>query len=140
MFPSIKPSKKLIYLDHAATTPLDPRVKKAMEPFWTKEYGNPSSIYSLGKRAHLAVENSRRTVADCLNAKPSEIIFTADDNGMAKFKVYNMIGTAIKEYDIWAKKGINKLEIDAKDYDSGVYFYSLSYGNNAFTRKMIIKK
>ena len=70
----------------------------------------------------------------------SEIIFTADDNGMAKFKVYNMIGTIIKEYDIWAKKGINKLEIDAKEYDSGVYFYSLSYGNNAFTRKMIVKK
>lgn len=70
----------------------------------------------------------------------SEIIFTSEDNGIAKFKVYNMIGTVVKEYDIWAKKGINKLEIDAKDYDSGVYFYSLSYGNNAFTRKMIVKK
>lgn len=70
----------------------------------------------------------------------SEIIFTAEDNGMAKFRVYDMVGTVVKEYDIWARKGINKIEIDAKEYNSGVYFYSLSHGNNAFTRKMIIKK
>jgi hypothetical protein len=70
----------------------------------------------------------------------SDIMFTSEDMGIAKFKVYNMVGTVIKEYDIAVKKGMNKLEIDAKDYDSGVYFYSLSYGNNAFTRKMIVKK
>ena len=77
MFPKVKPSKKLIYLDHAATTPLDPIVKKAMEPFWNKEYGNPSSIYNLGKRAHAAVTNARKSIANNLFAKPSEILFTA---------------------------------------------------------------
>ena len=70
----------------------------------------------------------------------SEILFTAEDNGFAKFKVYNMIGTVVQEYDIRAKKGVNKLELDAKDFDSGIYFYSIVNGNNVFTRKMIVKK
>jgi hypothetical protein len=70
----------------------------------------------------------------------SEIVFTSDDFGTAQFKIYNMIGNAIQQYDIAVKKGINKLVLDAKDFDSGVYFYSLVSGKNAFTRKMIVKK
>jgi len=70
----------------------------------------------------------------------SEIQFSAEDNGVAQFKVYNLIGTVIKQYEINVKKGINKLELDGKDYDSGIYFYSLSHGNTAFTRKMIVNK
>ena len=70
----------------------------------------------------------------------SEIQFSAEDNGIAQFKVYNMIGTVVLQYDIAVKKGLNKLMLDSKDFDSGVYFYSLVNGNNAFTRKMIVKK
>jgi hypothetical protein len=70
----------------------------------------------------------------------SEIQFVAEDNGVATFKIYNMIGTVMQEYDIAVKKGINKIELSAKDLDSGIYFYCLAHGTNAFTRKMIVKK
>ena len=65
-----------VYLDHAATTYLDPRVKEAMEPYWTEEFGNPSSLYRSGRRAKEALDNARQTVARILNCRPDEIIFT----------------------------------------------------------------
>ncbi|MEK7211047.1 MAG: cysteine desulfurase family protein [Patescibacteria group bacterium] len=67
---------KSIYLDHAATTYLDPRVKRAMEPFWDKEFGNPSSFHSVGKRAKEAVDAARGKIAEVLGCRESEIIFT----------------------------------------------------------------
>ena len=67
---------KSIYLDHAATTYLDSRVKKAMEPFWEKEFGNPSSFHSPGKRAKEAVGAAREKIAKVLGCRESEIIFT----------------------------------------------------------------
>lgn len=67
---------KLAYLDYAATTPVRPEVVKAMGPYWTKEFGNPSSIHSWGKRARIAVEEARKRIAKILNCKPEEIIFT----------------------------------------------------------------
>lgn len=70
----------------------------------------------------------------------SEIQFSAEENGIASFKVYNMIGTVIQQYDVKVKKGINKIELNSKDYDNGVYFYSLVHGNNALTRKMVVNK
>jgi cysteine desulfurase len=68
---------KTIYLDHAATTAVDPRVVEAMLPYWTEQYGNPSSIYKLGRRAHHALDQARQTVADILNCTPNEVIFTS---------------------------------------------------------------
>lgn len=70
-------SRKVIYLDHAATTAVDPRVMEAMLPYWTERYGNASSIYSLGREAAKAMEEARKTVADILNCEPKEIIFTS---------------------------------------------------------------
>lgn len=67
---------KSIYLDHAATTYLDPRIKRAMEPFWDKEFGNPSSFHSVGKRAKEAVDAARGQIAAVLGCRESEIIFT----------------------------------------------------------------
>ena len=67
----------MIYLDHSATTPVDPRVVDAMAPYWTEMYGNPSSVYSLGRRSAAALEDARRTVARILNAQPTEIVFTS---------------------------------------------------------------
>ena len=67
---------KQIYLDYAAATPLDPRVKEAMAPYWDKEFGNPSSLHPLGLRAKDAVEDARRRIAEILGARPEEIVFT----------------------------------------------------------------
>jgi cysteine desulfurase len=69
--------EKVIYLDHAATTAVDPRVVEAMLPYWTERYGNASSIYSLGRESAKARENARETVANILNCEPREIIFTS---------------------------------------------------------------
>ena len=66
----------MIYLDHSATTAVDPRVVEAMLPYWTETYGNPSSIYGLGRRAAAALEDARRRIAAVLNCQPAEIVFT----------------------------------------------------------------
>ncbi|GAG82367.1 unnamed protein product, partial [marine sediment metagenome] len=66
-----------VYLDFAATTPVDGRVMKAMLPFFSEQFGNPSSIHSFGQQAEAAVEDARNTVAEGLNSLASEIVFTA---------------------------------------------------------------
>ena len=66
-----------IYLDNAATTPCDPKVLKAMEPFWSKIYGNPSSFNDVGRKAKKAIDQSRQKIARTLGAKNQEIIFTS---------------------------------------------------------------
>lgn len=67
---------KNIYLDHASTTPTDPEVVSAMQPYWNEQFGNPSSLYRLGQVAKNAVDGARQTVANILNATNDEIIFT----------------------------------------------------------------
>ena len=66
-----------LYLDYAATTPLDERVLAAMLPFFTKVYGNPSSLHRPGQAARKAVETAREQVAAALGAHPKEILFTS---------------------------------------------------------------
>ncbi len=66
-----------IYMDYAATTPVAPEVREAMEPYWTQEFGNPSSRHRLGQRAARAVEEARAYVAEGIGADPQEIIFTS---------------------------------------------------------------
>ena len=66
-----------IYLDNAATTPLDAEVLNVMMPYLTTSFGNPSSIYSYGRESRLAIETARKTVAKILNAHPAEIFFTS---------------------------------------------------------------
>lgn len=66
-----------IYLDYAATTPVDERVFEAMRPYFTDTFGNPSSIHRFGQRAESAVEAARETVAGILSCSPGEIIFTS---------------------------------------------------------------
>ena len=81
--------KRFVYADNAATTPVTPAVLEAMTPWLMENYGNPSSIYSIGRAARTAVEKARRQVAAALNADPGEIYFTS-------------CGT---EADNWALKG-----------------------------------
>jgi cysteine desulfurase len=66
-----------VYLDHAATTPLDPEVLSEMEPYLTEHYGNASSVHQLGRKARVALEESRERVASSIGAESSEIIFTS---------------------------------------------------------------
>lgn len=66
-----------IYFDHAATTPLDRRVLEEMMPWLTDHFGNASSVHQAGQTAKVALEEARESVADILNVKPSEVIFTS---------------------------------------------------------------
>ena len=67
---------RAIYLDHSATTPVDPRVLEAMLPYFTEVYGNSASIHRFGRAAAKALEESRRAVAAILGCHPTEIVFT----------------------------------------------------------------
>ncbi len=66
-----------VYLDNAATTPVDPRVVEAMRPYWLEDWGNPSSVYSVGRRARRALDHARDRIAQVLNCRANEIIFTS---------------------------------------------------------------
>src|SRR5947208_1931872 len=70
-------SPRTVYLDHAATTPVRPEVLQAMLPHFSERYGNPSSIYSVAQDARKAVDTARAAVADILNCRPAEVIFTS---------------------------------------------------------------
>lgn len=66
-----------IYLDHTATTPLDPRVREAMEPYFSGIFGNASSAHAFGRQARAALERARISIARCIGAEPGEIFFTS---------------------------------------------------------------
>ena len=66
-----------VYFDHAATTPIDPRVRSAMRPFLDEAFGNPSSFHMKGKIVRDAIDHARGQVASVLSARPDEIIFTS---------------------------------------------------------------
>ena len=68
---------KIKYFDNAATTQVNQDVIKEMLPYFSIEYGNPSSLYSIGRRAKRALEEARRKIANIINCKPNEIYFTS---------------------------------------------------------------
>jgi len=70
-------SKKIIYLDHAATTPVDEVVFQKMKPFFSRQYGNPSGLYALASEAEKALSKARQHVAQFLGCQPAEIYFTS---------------------------------------------------------------
>lgn len=83
-------SDRTIYFDHAATTPVRKEVLEAMLPYFSRKFGNPSSIYSLGRESKKAIEEARETISGIIGAQPREIFFTGS-------------GT---EADNWAVKGV----------------------------------
>jgi cysteine desulfurase len=102
-----------IYLDHAATTPPDPRVLEAMWPVYTSAWGNPSSIYLEGQEARRVLDDARKTIADLLKASPKEIVFTGggteSDNAAIRGAAYaqrtrgrgdHVITTAIEHHAV----------------------------------------
>lgn len=68
---------KKVYLDYAATTPVDPLVLEAMEPYFLEKFGNASSLHAYGQDAKKGLEDSRQILADTIGAKPEEIVFTS---------------------------------------------------------------
>jgi cysteine desulfurase len=89
-----------IYLDNAASTPIDPEVWKEMQPYFENFTANPSSIHSHGRQAKVVVEKARKTIASLLNASPSEIFFTsggteADNTVLQSCVLYGGIKTII---------------------------------------------
>lgn len=81
---------RFIYVDNAATTAVSKNVIDAMIPYYNEKYGNPSSLYSIGRESKKAIEVARETVSECINALPSEIFFTSGGS----------------ESDNWAIKGV----------------------------------
>ena len=67
---------KQVYMDHSATTQVDPAVLEAMLPYFSEKFGNPSSMYTIGRQARRAIEEARQKVADLIGARKEEIIFT----------------------------------------------------------------
>jgi cysteine desulfurase len=82
---------RVIYLDHASTTPTDPEVVAAMLPWFSEEYGNPSTVYSLGLTAASAVQNARESIARTIGAESEEIYFTS---GGTEADNWAILGTA----------------------------------------------
>jgi len=85
---------KRIYLDHNATTPVEPAVLEAMLPFFSGEFGNASSIHTFGQRARAAVETARDQVAALLDARPQEIVFTSGGTESDNHAIFGVIGGA----------------------------------------------
>jgi cysteine desulfurase len=92
---------RIIYLDHAATTPTDPRVMEAMRPYFSDVYGNPSSFHSVGMEAKNAVAKARKSIASMLGVREDEIIFTSggtESDNLAVVGVPRAHREAIKNY------------------------------------------
>jgi len=115
-----------IYLDNAATTPLDPEVFEAMKPFLLEDFGNPSSTHSHGRKVRSAIEMGRKKIAEILNCTPGEIIFTSGgteaDNAIivGSIHTYNIkhaISSAIEHHavshtlELMDKEGVIKLHL-----------------------------
>lgn len=120
-----------VYFDNSATTSVDPRVLESMMPYFTENFGNPSSIHSHGRQARATVEKARKKIADILNTSPSEIFFTsggteADNTAISSTIETMRLSSAITSplehhavlhtFDALGKKGLNvmMLGVDAQ--------------------------
>lgn len=90
-------AERIIYFDHAATTALDARVLEAMLPYLTTEYGNASSIYTLGRHAMQAVDSAREEVADILGCRPTEVTFTGNGSESDNLAIKGVAFTSQKK-------------------------------------------
>jgi len=150
---------RLIYLDHAATTPVDPRVVEAMKPYWSDKFGNPSSVYQKGREASVVLGRAREQVSGVFGCLPAEIIFagsgTESDNqaiiGTAlanQSRGKHIITSAIEHHAVLhaceflesqgfevtylpvTKAGIVKLEELEKSISQDTILVSIMYANN----------
>src|SRR4026209_374932 len=98
-----------IYLDNAATTPLDPEVFEAMKPFMLDDFGNPSSTHAHGRKVRAAIESARKKIGELLHCTPGEIIFTSGgteaDNailsgGLHAYNIKHVISSPIEHHAV----------------------------------------
>ena len=158
-----------IYLDNAATTPLDPEVLEEMLPIMKNGFGNPSSIHSFGRESRSIIEKARKNVAKHLNCSPGEVFFTSGgteaDNmaircGMTDLGINHAITSKIEHHAVGhpleelAKKGLIKLSYVDLDEKGNVKlthleellqsnprsFVSLMHANNEIANILPIKK
>ncbi|MCE5322469.1 cysteine desulfurase NifS [bacterium] len=87
----------MIYLDHAATTPVDPEVLDTMLPFLKDKYGSASTLYSIGREARDAVETARERVAELINAQPEEIYFTSGGSESDNWAIFGVASAKAKK-------------------------------------------
>ena len=114
---------KRIYLDYAATTLVDKRVKRAMEPYFFEKFGNPSSLHFLGQEAVAVVDRSRETIVKAINADFREIIFTGsatEANNLALRGVFKALiqNSKIKNQNDNSKFKIPRLIVSAIEHES----------------------
>jgi cysteine desulfurase len=88
---------KRIYLDHTATTPLDPRVLAAMTPYFSSTFGNASSVHWFGQQAKIALERARATIAQAIGAQPGEVFFTSGGTESDNFAIKGVAYAAKKK-------------------------------------------
>lgn len=98
-----------IYLDHAATTPLDPRVLEAMTPYFSATFGNASSVHWFGQQAKVALEQARATIAKAIGAQPGEVFFTSGGTESNNLAIRGVAHAA-------TKKGRNHLITSAAEH------------------------
>ncbi len=118
-----------VYLDNAATTPLDPEVFEAMKPFMLEDFGNPSSTHAHGRKVRAAIESSRKKIAELLQCTPGEIIFTSGgteaDNtliisGIQTYGIKHAISTPIEHHAV-----THTLEVMAKAGEIELHYVAL---------------
>lgn len=129
-----------IYLDNAATTPLDPEVFEAMKSFMLNDFGNPSSTHSHGRKVKSAIEMGRKRIAEILNCTPGEVIFTSGgteaDNAIIvgsirTFNIKHAISSAIEHHavgqtlELLANEGTISLHLVALDEKGNVDYNDL---------------
>ena len=83
----------MLYLDYHATTPVYPEVWEAMRPYSVEHFGNPASSHSVGRKARQALEDSRERIAQLLDARPDEVIFTSGATEANNLAIFGLIGS-----------------------------------------------
>ena len=115
----------MIYLDHAATTAVSKSVREAMLPYFSEDYGNPSSLYLFAQKAKKAVEDSRRSIAGLLGVNPREVYFTSGgteaDNWAILSAFYSAMGkkSSLSGSDAEQKSSLSGSEAEQKSSLSG---------------------
>lgn len=115
----------MIYLDHAATTAVSKTVREAMLPYFSEDYGNPSSLYLFAQKAKKAVEDSRRSIAGLLGVNPREVYFTSggteSDNWAILSAFYSAMGkkSSLSGSEAEQKSGLSGSDVEQKSSLSG---------------------
>lgn len=135
---------KEIYLDNAASTPVDKKVIEAMEPYWSEIYGNPSSFNEAGRKARKAIDESREKIAKILGAKNHEIIFVSSATEANNLAILGTIRHIIKKYNISPHIITTKIEhqtiLEPIKNLEGIKITFLPVNNNGIIKLSDLKK